>query len=117
MDKLTIRDIDVSGKKVVVRVDFNVPLDEKTGAITDDNRIRASLPTIRYLLERKAKVILLSHLGRPDGKVKDSLRLAVVARRLSQILGQPVAVARDCIGAEVEELVNALEGGQVLLLE
>ena len=82
MDKLTIRDIGVSGKKVLVRVDFNVPLDEKTGAITDDSRIWATLPTIEYLIERGARVVLCSHLGRPEGNVVDKLRLTVVAQRL-----------------------------------
>ncbi|MDP2730702.1 MAG: phosphoglycerate kinase [Dehalococcoidales bacterium] len=117
MAKLTVRDIDVSGKRVLVRVDFNVPFDEKTGEITDDSRIRASLPTINYLLERGARVILCSHLGRPDGKVVDKLRLTGVARRLSQILGKQVAVTRDAIGPETSEAVESLRSGEVLLLE
>jgi phosphoglycerate kinase len=116
-DKLTIRDVDVAGKRVLVRVDFNVPIDEDTGEITDDNRIRAALPTIQYLIDRGARVILASHLGRPEGKVEESMRLAVVARRLSQILGKNVEAARDCIGAEVEESVAALKNGEVMLLE
>jgi len=117
MNKLTIRDIEVGGKRVLVRVDFNVPLDEETGAITDDSRIRATLPTIKYLTERGARVILCSHLGRPKGKVVEKLRLAVVARRLSQILGQTVEVANDGIGPEVDKAVGKLKAGEVLLLE
>ena len=117
MDKMTVRDVEVSGKRVLVRVDFNVPLDEKTGVITDDSRIQAALPTIRYLIEQGAKVILISHLGRPKGKVVDKLRLTVVAQRLSQILGQQVGVTKDCIGAEVEKSVKSLRSGDVLLLE
>lgn len=117
MDKLTIKDIDVGGKRVLVRVDFNVPLDEKTGAITDDSRIRATLPTIKYLIDRGARVILCSHLGRPEGKVVDKLRLMIVAQRLSQILGQQVGITRDCIGSETEKSVSSLRNGDVLLLE
>ncbi|OGN98733.1 MAG: phosphoglycerate kinase [Chloroflexi bacterium RBG_13_51_52] len=117
MNKMTVRDIEVTGKRVLVRVDFNVPLDAKTGAITDDSRIRASLPTINYLLEHKAKVILLSHLGRPKGKVVDDMRLAPVARRLSEILRQQVKVATDCVGTEAEKAVAALKSGDVLMLE
>ena len=117
MNKMTVRDIDVTGKRVLVRVDFNVPIDARTGAITDDSRIRASLPTIKYLIERKAKVILMSHLGRPKGKVVEEMRLTPVAKRLSQILGQPVGVAMDCIGPEVEKSVASLKAGDVLLLE
>ncbi|MDO8567813.1 MAG: phosphoglycerate kinase [Dehalococcoidales bacterium] len=117
MDKLSVRDIGVSGKKVLVRVDFNVPMDEKTSDIMDDSRIKASLPTIRYLIEHRAKVILLSHLGRPNGKVVESMRMAPVASRLSQILGQPVKTTGDCIGPEVEKAANNLTDGQVLLLE
>jgi len=109
--------IDVSNKKVLVRVDFNVPLDEKTGAITDDSRIQAVLPTIEYLTDRGAKVILCSHLGRPKGKVVDKLRLAVVAQRLSQILGHQVECAKDCIGPEVEKAIDRLNNSQILLLE
>ena len=117
MDKMTVKDIEVKGKRVLVRVDFNVPLDEATGAITDDTRIQATLPTIQYLIEQGARVILISHLGRPKGKVVDELRLTVVAQRLSQILGQQVGVATDCIGPEVEKSVAALKSGDVLLLE
>jgi len=117
MNKMTVRDIEVAGKRVLVRVDFNVPVDAKTGAIVDDSRIRAALPTIKYLTERHARVILISHLGRPKGKVVDSLRLTPVAQRLSQILGQQVGVAVNCIGPEVEKSVETLKAGDVLLLE
>jgi phosphoglycerate kinase len=117
MDKLTIRDIDISGKRVLVRVDFNVPLDEKTGAIVDDSRIRATLPTIKYLIDRGARVILCSHLGKPGGKVVDKLRLTVVAQRLSQILGKQVGVTKDCIGRETRKSVATLQSGDVVLLE
>jgi phosphoglycerate kinase len=117
MDKMTVRDVEVTGKRVLVRVDFNVPLNAGTGAITDDSRIRAALPTIKYLLERHARVILMSHLGRPKGKVVNELRMAPVAQRLSQILGQPVGVAADCVGPEVEKSVAAMKAGDVLLLE
>jgi len=115
-NKKTIRDIDVSGKRVLVRVDYNVPLD-KEGNISDDSRIRASLPTIRYLLENNAKVILCSHFGRPKGKVVESMRLAKEAQRLSELLGQPVTALKDVIGPEVEQAVSALPPGGVILLE
>ena len=114
---MTLRDIEVNNKRVLVRVDFNVPLDEETGVITDDSRIRAVLPTIKYLIDHRAKVILCSHLGRPKGKVVDKLRLAVVAQRLSQILGRRVGLTKDCIGSEVEAAVEKLKNGDVLLLE
>lgn len=117
MDKLTVRDIDVSGKRVLVRVDFNVPLNDKTGDITDDSRIRATLPTIEYLIDQRARTILASHLGRPGGKVVKKLSLAVVARRLGQILRQPVEFVPDCVGHEVGKAVKNLESGGVLLLE
>ncbi len=117
MAKKTIRDIEVEGKRVLVRVDFNVPLDMKTGAITDDSRIRAALPTIKYLAARRAKIILCSHLGRPDGKVVEGLRMAPIAKRLSQITKLPVSTASDCIGADVEKAVNTLKEGDILLLE
>jgi phosphoglycerate kinase len=115
--KKTIRDIEVGGKKVLVRVDFNVPLDIGTGAISDDSRIRAVLPTIKYLVEHKAKVIICSHLGRPDGKVVEGLRMAPIAQRLSQLINLPVSTASDCIGADVEKSVNNLKPGDILLLE
>ena len=117
MDKMTVRDLEVGDKRVLVRVDFNVPLNEKTGAITDDSRIQAALPTIKYLIEQGAKVILTSHLGRPEGEVVDKLRLTVAAQRLSQLLGQQVGVTKDCIGAEAEKSVKSLRSGDVLLLE
>ena len=117
MDKITLRDIEVGGKRVLVRVDFNVPLDEEAGVITDDSRIRAALPTIKYLIDQGARIILCSHLGRPKGRVVEKLRLAVVGQRLSQILGRQVVVTRDCIGSEVEKAIEKLKGGDVLLLE
>ena len=117
MNKLTIRDIEVGGKRVLVRVDFNVPLDEDTGAITDDSRIRATLPTIKYLIDRKARVILCSHLGRPKGRVVEKLRLGVVAHRLSQLLGRKAGITTDCIGPDVEKAVEKLSEGNILLLE
>ena len=117
MNKLTIRDIEVGGKRVLVRADFNVPLDGDTGAITDDSRIRATLPTIKYLIDRKARVILCSHLGRPKGKVVEKLRLGVVAQRLSQLLGQKAGITTDCIGPDVEKAVEKLSEGNILLLE
>lgn len=116
MNKKTIRDIDVGGKRVLVRVDFNVPLDAEQH-ITDDTRIRAAVPTIQYLLDHGAAVILMSHLGRPDGKVVDKMRLAPVAKRLGELLGRPVQMAMDCIGPEVEAQTKTLQPGQVLLLE
>ncbi len=117
MDKLTVRDIDVGDKHVLVRVDFNVPMNEDNGEITDDSRIRASLPTIQYLIDHKAKVILCSHLGRPKGAPEDKFRLAPVAKRLSEILGKPVGVTRDCVGPEAEKAVKAMESGHILILE
>ena len=117
MSKITVRDLEVRDKRVLVRVDFNVPLDEKTGEITDDNRIRAALPTIQYLREHGAKSILMSHLGRPKGKVVESLRLGKIAQRLSEVMEQPVIMAPDCVGVDVEKLVAAMKAGDVLMLE
>ena len=116
MAKRTIRDLDVAGKRVLVRVDFNVPLDED-GRIIDDTRIRAALPTVEHLLTQGASVILMSHLGRPHGQRVPALSLAPVAERLSQLLGRAVGMAPDCVGAEVAAQAAALQPGQVLLLE
>ena len=116
MNKKTIADIDVKGKRVLVRVDYNVPLDEN-GAITDDARIRETIPTLRYLLDNGARVVLMAHMGRPKGAVVESMRLAPAARRLHELLGQPVATTNDCIGAEAESAVAKLSEGEVLLLE
>jgi len=116
MNKKTIRDIDVAGKRVLVRVDFNVPLDAEQH-ITDDTRIAAALPTIQYLLDRRAAVILMSHLGRPKGKAVDTMRLTPVAQHLSALLDKPVQMAPDCIGPAVEALARNLQPGHVLLLE
>jgi phosphoglycerate kinase len=117
MPKLTIRDVEVTGKRVLVRVDFNVPLDPGTNAIMDDSRIRETLPTIRYLVEHQARTILCSHLGRPDGKVVEGLRMAPLADRISRLLGKPVLVAPDCVGAEVQKMAESLDNGQIMLLE
>jgi phosphoglycerate kinase len=115
VDKLSIRDADVAGKRVFVRVDFNVPLAD--GKVTDDSRIRASIPTINLLLQRGARIILASHLGRPDGKVSDSLRLRAVGERLGQLLGKTVPVTGDALGAGTEDAIKRLRNGEVLLLE
>lgn len=116
MNRKTIKDVEIKGRRLLVRVDFNVPQDEK-GAITDDIRIRETLPTINFLLEKKGKVILCSHLGRPDGKVVEKFRLAPVGQRLSQLLGKPVLILKDCIGPEVEKAAGQMKEGDVILLE
>ncbi len=115
MNKQTVRDVDVAGKRVFLRADLNVPLDD--GKITDDTRIRASLPTIVYLLERGASVVLASHLGRPKGKVNDALRLKPVADRLSELLGRPVRMTGDALGPGVHDAVGKLRPGELILLE
>ena len=115
--KKTINDVDVSGKKVLLRCDFNVPQDKETGAITSDKRIVASLPTIRALLSRGAAVIACSHLGKPKGQWKESLSLAPVAVRLSELLGQEVIFAKDVTGEDAKAKAAALQPGQILLLE
>jgi len=116
MAKKTISDVDLKGKRALIRVDFNVPLDDNLN-ITDDIRIRSALPTIKYALEKGAKVILMSHLGRPDGQVNDKLRLAPVAKRLQELLGKPVTSLKDCIGDEVKKAVANMKPGEVILLE
>ena len=107
MDKLTVRDFDPSGQRIFLRVDFNVPLED--GKVTDDSRIRASIPTIRYLLSRGARVVLASHLGRPDGKVQDGLRLRPVAERLTLLIRQNVPVTGDALGVGTEDAVIELD--------
>jgi phosphoglycerate kinase len=115
--KKSIRDVELTGKRVLVRVDFNVPLDPKNNEIMDDSRIIAALPTIWYLIEHKAKIILCSHLGRPDGQVVASLRMTPIAERLSQLTNLPIYTVSDCIGPKVEKAVEKLKNGDTLLLE
>lgn len=115
MDKAVIRDVEIGGKRVLMRVDFNVPM--KEGRITDDSRIRATLPTIKYILEKNAILILMSHLGRPDGKVVDKYSLKPVAVRLSELLGKPVKMMNDCIGPDVDDAISKAKPGDVILLE
>ena len=116
MAKLSVRDLDPKGKRIFMRVDFNVPLND-AGEITDDTRIQASLPTIQYIVERGGRLILASHLGRPKGKANPKMSLKPAATRLAKLLGEPVAFAADCIGAEAESAAQALKDGNVLLLE
>jgi len=115
LNKKTMKDIDVKGKRVFVRVDFNVPMAD--GAITDETRIRAAIPTIEYLVEQGAKVILASHLGRPKGEVKEDMRLTAVGVRLAELMGKPVAKLNESIGQEVEEAVANMQNGDIILLE
>jgi phosphoglycerate kinase len=115
-NKLSITDLDLKGKRVFIRVDFNVPLDENQ-QITDDTRIRAALPTILKVLDMGGKVILASHLGRPKGQVNPKYSLKPAAQRLEALLNKPVTFAPDCIGAEVEAIVNNMKDGDVVLLE
>jgi phosphoglycerate kinase len=116
MDKMNLKDVNIKGKRVLVRVDFNVPL-TTDGKVSDDTRIRAALPTINYLLEQDAKVILMSHLGRPKGKVKPELRLDPVAERLSELIGRKVTKTNDCVGNETQQTVAKMKAGDVVLLE
>jgi len=119
MAKLTVKDLNVAGKRVFVRVDYNVPLEEKDGqmVITDETRIKETLPTLRLLIEKGAKTILAAHMGRPKGKREPSMSLRPVAMRLAELLGRPVAFCDDCIGEKVEKTAGALQPGDVLLLE
>ena len=116
LDRLTLRDLDVDGKRVLVRVDYNVPIAED-GTVGDDTRLVATLPTIRYLFEKGASLVLMSHLGRPKGKPDAKYSLRPVAKRLERLLRQPVPLAPDCVGPETEALARALKPGQLLLLE
>jgi len=115
MDKKTVRDLDLKGKRVLMRVDFNVPM--KDGAVTDDKRIRASLPTIQYVLQQGASLILMSHLGRPKGGPDPEFSLKAAAEALGKLLERPVRMAPDCVGSEVESMAKALKPGDVLMLE
>ncbi|HHX37247.1 MAG TPA: phosphoglycerate kinase, partial [Clostridiaceae bacterium] len=117
MSKKTVKDVNVQGKKVLVRVDFNVPMDKETGAITDDKRIRGALPTIQYLIDQQAKVILVSHLGRPKNGPEDKFSMKPVAARLAELLDKPVALASDVIGEDAKAKVADLQDGAILMLE
>src|SRR3989338_6393857 len=116
MPKKTIQDVDLKEKRVLIRVDFNVPLDDKLN-ITDDIRIRSALPTIKYAIDMGSKVILMSHLGRPDGEVNEMMRLLPVAKRLEKLLGRPVLALKDCVGPDVKNAVSSMKAGDVILLE
>ncbi len=115
MDKKTVRDIDLKGKRVLMRVDFNVPMDK--GVVTDDKRIKAALPTIKYVLDQGASLVLMSHLGRPKGGPDPEFSLKAAAEVLAGLLGKPVKMAPDCVGPEVEKMAKALKPGEVLMLE
>src|SRR3984957_10733756 len=117
MAKLSIKDLDLNGKRVFIRVDFNVPLANAGQEITSDKRIRASLPTIKYALEHGAGVVLASHLGRPKGKPNSEMSMKPVAKKLEELLGKPVTLAPDCVGPAVEALALLPVPGHVLLLE
>lgn len=116
INKKTIRDVDLHGQRVIMRVDFNVPLDSK-GGITDDTRIRAALPTIEHVMNQDTKLVLMSHLGRPKGQVKEDLRLEPVGKRLSELLGKEVIVCRDSIGEETQKIISGMQNGDVAILE
>src|SRR2546427_10492898 len=115
MNKLSISDLYLKGKRVFMRVDFNVPLSD--GRITDDTRIEAALPSIRYVIEKGGRLILASHLGRPKGKPESKYSLLPVSRRLAVSLGKPVLFGPDCVGGEVQKMVGSLRDGDVLMLE
>ena len=117
MNKKTIKDIDVNGKKVLVRCDFNVPQDSETGEITDNRRIKGALPTIKYLQEHNAKIILCSHLGRPKGEFKEKYSLKPIAKELSRLLNKEVKMMPDVIGEEVEKQISQMKDGDIILLE
>ena len=118
MAKRTLSNLDVTGKRVLVRVDFNIPIEQGVEVIASyDQRLRATLPTIHYLLERDCRIVLCSHLGRPGGKVVDALRMAPVGDRLAELLGHPVKSLADCVGPEIEAEIDSMEPGQVVLLE
>ena len=117
MAKKTMQDVELTGKRVLIRVDFNVPRSKTTGEITNDVRIQAGVPTIKYLVEQGAKVIIMTHMGRPKGEVKEELRLDRVAERLAELIGQPVKKLNEVVGPEVEAAVAAMQNGDVIMLE
>ncbi|MCW5560223.1 MAG: phosphoglycerate kinase, partial [Verrucomicrobiae bacterium] len=119
MAKLTVRDLEVTGKRVFLRVDYNVPMEDKGGrmVINDETRIRETLPTLKVLLEKRGRLVLAAHLGRPDGRREPSLSLKPVAEKLAELLGHPVQFVDECVGPKAEAAVNALKEGEVLLLE
>ena len=119
MAKLSVRDLNVSGKRILVRVDYNVPMEEKDGAmvINDTTRIKETLPTLNLLISKGARIILAAHLGRPDGKREPSMSLAPVATKLAEMLGRPVAFVDETVGEKAEAAANALKDGEILLLE
>ena len=117
MSKLFIEDLALAGKRALIRVDFNVPQDKATGAITNTKRIEAALPTIKYALDKGASVILMSHLGRPDGKANPKFSLKPVATALEGLIGRPVKFLADCVGPDVEAACAAIKPGEVILLE
>ena len=117
MTKKAMQDIELTGKRVLIRVDFNVPRSKTTGEITNDVRIQAGVPTIKYLVEQGAKVIIMTHMGRPKGEVKEELRLDRVAERLAELLGQPVKKLNTTVGPEVEDAVDAMQNGDIIMLE
>jgi phosphoglycerate kinase len=116
INKKTVKDVDLEGKRVIMRVDFNVPLDS-AGRITDDTRIRAALPTIEYVMGHNTKLVLMSHLGRPNGQLKEELRLVPVGKRLSELIGRDVIICRDSIGEETKKIISGMQKGDVALLE
>jgi phosphoglycerate kinase len=116
INKKSLEDVDLAGKRVIMRVDFNVPLDGE-GNIADDTRIRAALPSIQFVLNQKTKLILMSHLGRPKGQIREDLRLDPVGKRLSELIGKEVIITKDCIGEETKKIISGLQTGDVALLE
>jgi len=116
MNKKCIKDVDINDKRLLIRVDFNVPLDDRR-EITDDNRIKAALPTIEYALNKGAKIILMSHMGRPKGEARDEMRLGPVAKRLEELIKRPVNKLDDCIGIDVKGAINKIKSGEIILLE
>ena len=119
MGKLTVNDIDVHNRRVLMRVDYNVPMEEKDGKmlINDSTRIKETLPTLRLLVKNGAKIVLMAHLGRPDGKREATMSLRPVAEKLAEMLGAPVAFLDDCVGERVEQYVNSMKPGDIVLLE